>query len=97
METPLFYDWFKVVFVEYVKQLDGPKLLILDGHSSHITLDIVRLAKENNIEIVCLPPHSTHILQPLDVAVFKPMKTEWRKIVEEHNGLTFENINKEVY
>lgn len=97
METPLFRDWFQVVFIEHVKKIEGPKLLILDGHSTHITLEIVSLAKENNTEIVCLPPHSTHVLQPLDVAVFKPLKSEWRKIVEEHNGLSFESINKTVF
>jgi hypothetical protein len=32
-----------------------------------------------------LPPHSTYVLQPLDVAVFKPVKNEWRKVIMNHN------------
>ena len=29
--------------------------------------------------LFCLPPHSTHVSQPLDTCVFKPLKTEWNK------------------
>lgn len=99
METDQFQVWFRQVFIENTKSLSEPKLLILDGHKSHITLEIVNLARENNIHIVCLPPHSTHILQPLDVAVFKPVKSAWRKIVHEHNkgdesAEKFRNIDK---
>lgn len=72
MEIPQFKEWFEKVFIEFVKSFDGPKILVLDGHKSHITSDIVQLARSNEIWIICLPPHSTHVLQPLDVAVFKP-------------------------
>ncbi len=73
--------------------MEGPKLLIFDGHLSHITLEIVELARTNDIHIIVLPPHSTHFLQPLDVAVFKPVKTEWRKVVMKHNANNqFEDI-----
>ena len=30
---------------------------------------------KNNIEIVLFPPHSSHLLQPLDVGVFRPLKS----------------------
>ncbi len=45
-----------------------PVLLIQDGHGSHISIEF---ARENGIHILCLPAHTTHILQPLDVGVFK--------------------------
>ena len=77
METSHFQEWFDRVFVENTKSTDGPKLLIFDGHVSHITLEIVNSAKKNNVHIICLPSHTTNVLQPLDVAVFKPVKTEW--------------------
>jgi len=96
METPHFKEWFMTVFIENTKQIDGPKLLILDGHKSHINIDVLNEAKNNNIHIICLPPHTSHILQPLDLGVFKHVKTEWRKIVQNFyvkNGLT--NIEKE--
>ena len=56
-----------------------PVLLIEDGHSSHITLDTIKLARANNIHLLCLPSHSSHILQPLDIGVFKSFKSEYSK------------------
>ena len=47
-----------------------PILLVLDGHGSHDTLPIIDLALSHGIIIFCLPPHTTHKLQPLDVGVF---------------------------
>ena len=35
------------------------------------------LARENNIILFCLPPHTTHRLQPLDVGCFGPLQTAW--------------------
>lgn len=57
--------------------LDSPddyRLLLCDGHDSHISAEFVEFALQNRIEIVLLPPHSSHLLQPLDVAVFGPLK-----------------------
>jgi hypothetical protein len=36
-----------------------------------------------DIHFVCLPVNSTRITQPLDVAVFHPMKVAWREIMTE--------------
>ena len=52
-------------------------LLIYDGHGSHIQLEMIDLAKENGVHLFCLPPHMTHILQPLDVGVFRPLSKAW--------------------
>ncbi len=71
METDTFIQWFKNVFLHYVKDLEGPKILFLDGHSSRASIDFINLANDNNIHIICLPSHSSHALQPLDVGVFK--------------------------
>lgn len=53
----------------------GKCLLILDGHASHCCLKCLDFCRENEIEMLCLPPHTTHALQPLDRTVFKPVKT----------------------
>lgn len=51
-------------------------LLILDGHSTHVkNLDLVLAAKESNVHILCIPPHTSHKLQPLDLTFMKPLKT----------------------
>ena len=52
-----------------------PVLLIFDGHSSHITIDVIEYARSNGLHLLCLPSHTSHILQPLDVGVFKSFKT----------------------
>jgi hypothetical protein len=52
-----------------------PILLIFDGHGSHLTEEIHQLALANNIHLFCLPAHTTHRLQPLDVGVFGPLAT----------------------
>jgi hypothetical protein len=65
--------------VEWVKQFDRHKvsrtrgvyrLLILDGHSSHATPEFDQYCPENNIITLCMPPHTSHLLQPLDVSCF---------------------------
>ena len=49
-----------------------PVLLVIDGHVSHITIDVIEYARLNEIHLLCLPSHTSHILQPLDVGVSKP-------------------------
>ena len=49
-------------------------LLILDGHGSHVILEVARAAMEVGLDLLSLPSHTFHALQPLDVAVFKPFK-----------------------
>ncbi|KAI4519898.1 DDE-domain-containing protein, partial [Schizophyllum commune Loenen D] len=74
--------WFRENFIPQATQRNTsgkPILLICDGHGSHTTLDFIELAIQNNIILYCLPPHTTHKLQPLDVGVFGPFQTEWVK------------------
>ncbi|KAF1925185.1 DDE-domain-containing protein, partial [Didymella exigua CBS 183.55] len=58
------------------------RLLILDGHASHHSLEFQELCKENNIYTLCMPPHSSHLLQPLDVGCFSPLKRAYSREVE---------------
>ena len=58
-----------------------PVILFVDGRSSHLTLELIDLARSNDIILFCLPPHTTHALQPLDVAVFKSLKGSFFKTV----------------
>ena len=55
-------------------------LLLVDGHKTHMTLVVVTKAACLGIDIALLPPHTTHRLQPLDVAVFKSFKTNFLAI-----------------
>ncbi|KAF1924196.1 CENP-B protein, partial [Didymella exigua CBS 183.55] len=58
------------------------RLLILDGHESHHSLEFQELCKENNIYTLCMPPHSSHLLQPLDVGCFSPLKRAYSREIE---------------
>lgn len=75
---------------EEKKELVFPVVVFLDGHKSHLSLHLSNFCRDNKIILVALYPNSTHILQPLDVAVFGPMKKNWKKIVRqwrlEHGG-----------
>ncbi|KAF2715811.1 hypothetical protein K431DRAFT_194606, partial [Polychaeton citri CBS 116435] len=53
-------------------------LLVLDSHSSHIIGRFIVFCREHNIELLILPPHTSYILQPLDISCFSPLKVEQR-------------------
>ena len=53
---------------------ENKHLLILDGHASHVTNEVIRFGRENGLDILILPSHCSHELQPLDMAVFHPFK-----------------------
>jgi hypothetical protein len=61
----------------------GWRLLIIDGHESHNSLQSVEFCKENNIITLCMPSHSSHLLQPLDVGCFAPLKQAYGRQIED--------------
>jgi len=91
MTKELFLVWLKhfISFTGATK--DRPVLLILDGHSTHTkSLELIDLARENGVIMLCLPPHTSHRLQPLDVAYMKPLskfyEDEIRKWLRSNPG-----------
>ena len=66
------------------------QVLLLDGHSSHYSHELLHYAEQNNIIILGYPPHCTHALQGLDVVCFAKMKDVWHQKIQEyeraHNG-----------
>lgn len=85
MKADNFLEWFTKIFVPSVDHLlkTGPVLLFVDGHKSHLSLPLLKIAREKGVHLYCLPPHCTHVLQPLDVGVYGPIKQEWKKILRE--------------
>jgi hypothetical protein len=53
------------------------RLLITDGHSSHVNMDFLEWCDQHRIIVAVFPPHSTHRLQPLDVSLFSPLSTAY--------------------
>jgi hypothetical protein len=86
--------WLKQVFDRgtKAKARSSYRLLILDGHGSHLTMDFIEYCNQNKILLAVYPPHSTHTLQPLDVSMFKPLSTAYSNEVaafmERSQGLT---------
>jgi hypothetical protein len=74
---------FGMSFIDKLQQmnlLDAPHVLMMDGHYSHLfNYAFMQLMSDNDIRVVSLPPHTTQVLQPLDVGVFSPMKHYWNK------------------
>ena len=68
-------SWLKH-FIRHTKErrVGGYQLLILDGHESHQSVEFQQLCKESKIIALCMPSHSSHLLQPLDVGCFSPLK-----------------------
>ncbi|EFQ89076.1 hypothetical protein PTT_14797 [Pyrenophora teres f. teres 0-1] len=50
------------------------RLLVIDGHESHNSLEFQQYCKENKIITLYMPPYSSHLLQPLNVGCFSPLK-----------------------
>ncbi len=81
MSDTVFENRFCAYFVSAVSSKTKPVFLFFDSRGSHLTYNTVKKAREEQIEIICLPPHTSHALQPLDVAVFGPLKAHWWQIL----------------
>ena len=49
-------------------------LVLLDGHKSHVSMDLIEWAKSKEIILFILPAHTSHVLQPLDVGCYGPFQ-----------------------
>ena len=58
---------------------DNPAVLIMDGHGSHFTLDLLTYCRQIGLHIVLRPPHTTHLLQGEDVVHFRYLKEEYHQ------------------
>jgi hypothetical protein len=64
------------------RTVGGYRLLVLDGHESYHSSEFEEYCKENNIITLCMPPHSSHLLQPHDVGCFGPLKKAYGRQIE---------------
>ena len=78
------FTWLKTVFDKHTqgRTIGTYRLLIMDGHGSHVTAEFDQYARQNSIIVLCMPPHSSHILQPLDISCFTVLKQRYRQAVE---------------
>jgi hypothetical protein len=74
-------EWMVEDFDRQTKEkADGKtRVLLMDRHSLHYTLELLKFAWANNIIILGYPPHCTQALQGLDVVCFAQMKEAWKE------------------
>jgi hypothetical protein len=63
------------------------RLLLMDNYGSHLTYDFIEYCEKKKIILYCFPPHTTHILQPLDSVPFQQYKHYHAKIVNQQARL----------
>jgi len=93
-----FYEYIANIFYPWLVQneIPLPVILYLDGHSSLMTKHLSDFCSTHKIELIALYPNSTHILQPMDVSVFRPVKMAWKNIVNEYRvENNYEALRKE--
>ncbi|XP_022819194.1 uncharacterized protein LOC111351487 isoform X1 [Spodoptera litura] len=79
MNNEFFLKWLHH-FTKFARpSKESPILLLLDGHSSHKTLEVINWCRDNNIHLISSPPHTTHKLQPLDRSFMKPFKNAYNE------------------
>ncbi|KAI8417406.1 hypothetical protein FOFC_03719 [Fusarium oxysporum] len=83
-------EWLEKVFLPQTAPADpaDARLLIVDGHGSHATEEFMAKCYLNNVYLLFLPAHCSHVLQPLDLGCFSSLKAAYRTLVGEHTALT---------
>ncbi|KAJ5273619.1 hypothetical protein N7478_008744 [Penicillium angulare] len=88
--------WLEKVFIPltFPRTKGKYRLLILDGHGSHLTPKFDKLCSENDIIPICMPAHSSHLLQPLDVGCFAVLKRSYGRLIENQMRIGINHIDK---
>ena len=85
MKSETFFEFMANAFIPWVDEsgIKKPVILFVDGHQTHISLQVSSLCEEHQVILYLLPPNTTHILQPADVGAFRPLKHYWRQAVKQ--------------
>jgi hypothetical protein len=96
-DSKISFEWLKRIFDPETKERADkkPRVLICDGFGTHETLEILEFCFENNILLCRLPSHTSHKLQPCDVAPFAPLKAAYRDQVDRLEQGGVNTIGKE--
>lgn len=80
-----FYDYVVNVFEPWLtaNEIQRPIVVYVDGHSSYLTMALDDFCSMKGIEIIALYPNASHIMQPLDVAFFQPLKEAWKTATQQ--------------
>jgi hypothetical protein len=88
-------DWIRHFDFHTASRTKGKyRLLILDGHESHHSEEFETYCQEHNIITLCMPPHSSHLLQPLDLGCFGLLKKAYSHQIEQLMRMNISHISK---
>jgi hypothetical protein len=94
-DNELGLEWLKHFNRCTANRSTGPyRLLILDGHESHQSINLERYCQENKIITLCMPAHASHLLQPLDVGCFGPLKKAYGRQIEHLIRCNITHVSK---
>jgi hypothetical protein len=85
MTKILFIYWLETFFLPRISGLrqkvdyNGPGILVVDGHSTHVTPPVIALCEIRKIILVRLVPHSSRVAQPLELCLFALFNITYRK------------------
>lgn len=91
MTSVIFHHWFKQ-FCKLVKE--RTLILLYDDHMAHLDEETINFAKEENITVIKLPPHTTDVLQQLDKCCFRSLKYEWDLILVDWFRINCRTLQK---
>jgi hypothetical protein len=96
-DNKLGLTWLQDVFEKHtVHRTKGVyRLLIIDGHGSHVTPEFDLFCKKHFIITLCMPPHLSHLLQPLDVGYFAVLKRSYGRQIEGYMRTGVDHIDKQ--
>jgi len=83
-QSEIFIQWF-LHFTKHTKPTNEDPVILVPGEQySHTrNLAVITLDRENHVDIICLPPHSSHKMQPLDKDFMGLLKTFYFKEIEK--------------
>jgi len=76
------------------RQKGSVRLLLMDNYGSHLTKEVIEYCEFHNIIIFTLIPHTSHIIQPLDVGVFQQYKHYHSEALDDAYRSGCNNFNK---
>jgi hypothetical protein len=98
-DNELGLEWLEQVFEPQTRERAAGRwrLLICDGHGSYETADFLTFCFTHRIYLLRLPPHTSHLTQPLDVGCFSPLKQAYRRGVKDESDKGVKTITKRLF
>ena len=89
-----FHEYGFIRFLKAHGLVDKTNLLIIDSHLYN--LPFYEAMKANKIEIITIPPHTSHLLQALDSVPFAQFKKAWESNLMKYNNTHSDRVLNKV-